>query len=403
MLAVLGPGLLAGLSDDDPAGITTYSTLGAEYGYRMLWVLTLSTIALVVFHELGARMGMVTGRGLMALVRERFGPRVAVAGIAVLTIANVGTMCAELAGVAAGSELLFGIDKMVSVPVAMVALSLLVLRGSFRRVEHILLALSAVFVTYIVSGILAHPDWGAAGAGLVVPSMPADRAATYLAVATLGTTLAPWGLSFIQSYAVDKHIPVSQLKYERVDVITGAVLTGVIGVFIVMACAATLHAHGLHVDEASDAARALEPLAGHLAGTLFGVGFLGAALLAGALVPMSTAFSVCEGLKQPADVNAGFREAPVFYLAFGAVMVIAGVVVITPNVSLVTILVATQALNAALLLFMLPFLIMLGRDRETMGVHALGRGGLALTIGTFAGVAASVGALGYFAVSGAVG
>jgi Mn2+/Fe2+ NRAMP family transporter len=399
LLAVLGPGLLAGLSDDDPAGITTYSVLGADYGYQLLWVLSLSTIALIVFHELGARMGIVTGRGLMALVRERFGRRVAIGGVVVLVIANTGTMCAELAGVAAGGQLLFHIDKGVSVPIAAAGVSLLVLRGSFHRVEHVLLAISAVFVTYIISGVLAHPDWGAAAHGLLVPSMPGTRDAVYLAVATLGTTLAPWGLAFIQSYAVDKGIPPSQLAYERVDVISGALLTGIIGVFIVMACAATLYAHGLHITQASDAAEGLKPLAGHLAGTLFGVGFLGAALLAGAVVPMSTAFSVCEGLGQPADVDAGFREARVFYGAFAAVVAVAGVVVLIPGVPLITILVATQALNAILLLFILPFLIVLGRDRSTMGEHALGAKGLVLTCTTFVFVAISVLALGYFTVA----
>lgn len=400
LLAVLGPGLLAGLSDDDPAGITTYSVLGADYGYRLLWVLALSTAALIVFHELGARMGIVTGKGLMALVRDRYGVRVAAAGAAILVIANVGTMCAELAGVAAGAHLLFHASKALSVPVAALLLAALVLRGSFKRVEHILLAISAVFVTYAISGILAHPDWAATARGLVVPSMPATRDAVYIAVATLGTTLAPWGLSFIQSYAVDKKIPVAQLAFERIDVITGAVLTGVIGVFIVVACAATLHVHGLHVSDASDAARALRPLAGPLAGTLFGIGFLGAALLAGAVVPMSTAFSVCEAFDRRADVNDGLREAPVFYATFGAVLVVAAAIVIAPGVPLIGILVGTQALNAVLLLFILPFLIALGRDRDVMGAHALGRGGLALTIGTFGLVAASVAALGYFAVTG---
>jgi NRAMP (natural resistance-associated macrophage protein)-like metal ion transporter len=400
LLAVLGPGLLAGLSDDDPAGITTYSVLGADDGYRMLWVLTLSTVALIVFHELGARMGIVTGKGLMTLVRERFGRRVAAGGVAVLLVANIGTMCAELAGIAAGAQLLLHVSKGVSVPLAAIVLSLLVLRGSFHRVEHVLLALSAVFVTYVISGVLAHPDWAAAGRGLVVPSMPLDRDSIYLAVATLGTTLAPWGLAFIQSYAVDKRIPVEQLRYERVDVISGAILTGVIGVFIVIACAATLHVHGLHIDEAADAARGLEPLAGHLAGTLFGLGFLGAALLAGAVVPMSTAFSVCEGFDRPADVDATFAEAPLFYGSFAAVMAVAAVVVLLPGVPLVAILVGTQALNAVLLLVILPFLIALGRDRATMGEHALASKGFALTVGAFAFVAVSIFALGYLTLAG---
>ena len=210
LLAVLGPGLLAGLSDDDPAGVTTYSILGAEHGYRLLWVLTLSTAALIVFHELGARMGVVTGIGLLALIRERFGARVTAAAITTLVIANLGTMCAEFAGVAAGAELLGGVPRSVSVPVAGLAVSVLVLRGSFHRVEHVLLTLSAVFAAYFVSGILARPDWGAVARGLVVPSMPLTQDAVLLVVATVGTTLAPWGLAFIQSYAVDKKLRVEK-------------------------------------------------------------------------------------------------------------------------------------------------------------------------------------------------
>lgn len=392
--------MLAGLSDDDPAGITTYSVLGADYGYQMLWVLVLSTAALIVFHELGARMGLVTGKGLLAVVRERFGQRVAIGAAAVLVVANGGTMCAELAGVAAGSGLLFGAPKGISVPVAVIVLAVLVLRGSFHRVEHVLLAASAIFATYILSGILAGPDWGAAGRGLVVPSMPLTRDAMYIAVATLGTTLAPWGLAFIQSYAVDKQIPVEDLRYERVDVISGAVLTGVIGVFIVMACAATLHSQGLQVADAADAARGLEPLAGALAGKLFGVGLLGAALVAGAIVPMSTAFSVSESAGQRADINARVREAPLFYGSFVLVMVAAAVIVMLPGVPLITILVATQALNAVLLLAILPFLVVIGRDRRVMGDHALGRAGSTAAFAALAVVALSIAALGLLAVTG---
>ncbi|HEX2708641.1 MAG TPA: Nramp family divalent metal transporter, partial [Solirubrobacterales bacterium] len=244
LLAVVGPGLLAGLSDDDPAGITTYSILGAKYGYEMLWVLALSTTALIVFHELGVRLGIVTGKGLLTLVRERYDGRAAALVLGALVIANTGTLCAEFAGVAAGGELLGGVSRYISVPFAAVGVSLLVLRGTFRYVEHVLLALSTVFVAYVISGILAHPDWGATAKGLVVPSMPLNREAVLVAVATVGTTLAPWGLAFIQSYAVDKKLKIKDLRYERVDVIVGALLTGVIGLFVVVACAATLHVQG---------------------------------------------------------------------------------------------------------------------------------------------------------------
>jgi Mn2+/Fe2+ NRAMP family transporter len=393
LLAVVGPGLLAGLSDDDPAGITTYSILGADFGYTLLWVLALSTVALIVFHELAARTGVVTGKGLMRLVRERYGGRATAVAMVALGIANVGTICAEFAGVAAGMEVLTGASRYLTVPFAALAVSVLVLRGSFGRVEHVLLALSAIFVAYVFSGLLAHPDWGAAAKGLVVPQLPGTRHGILVVVATLGTTLAPWGLSFIQSYAVDKRLRVQDLGYERVDVASGAVLTGIIGFFIVVACAATLHVEGKHIHDASDAAVALRPLAGSAAQTLFGLGLVGAALLAAAVVPLATAYSVAEAFEQRADLNDRFREAPLFYGAYGASVLIAIVLVLIPGAPLIPILFLSQALNAVLLLAILPFLRALARDRELMGEHRLGPVDSTITAAVIALVAVSVVAL----------
>lgn len=370
-LAVLGPGLLAGLSDDDPAGITTYSILGAQEGYRLLWVLALSTVALIVFHELAARTGVVTGKGLVALVRERYGALAAAVAVGALLVANIGTLCAELAGVAIGADLLFGAPRAVSVPIAAVAVIVLVLVEGFHRVEHVLLAMSAVFVTYIVAGFLAHPDWGAAARGLVVPSMPGGQDAILLCVATLGTTLAPWGLAFMQSYAVDKRLTVEDLRLERIDVATGAILTGIIGVFIAIACAATLHPAGITIDDGAEAARALQPAAGSAAATLFGVGLLGAALLAAAIVPLSTAYSVCEARSLPAGLDLHVRQAPLFYGAFVGGIVVAAAIVLVPSVGLVPVLYLTQALNAVLLLAILPFMRGLATDRSVLGAHVL--------------------------------
>jgi Mn2+/Fe2+ NRAMP family transporter len=385
--------MLAGLSDDDPAGITTYSILGAKYGYELLWVLALSTAALIIFHELGVRMGIVTGKGLLALVREHYGTRGASIALVALVIANFGTLCAEFAGVAAGAQLLAGASRYFSVPVAAFGVSALVLRGSFHRVEHVLLALSAVFVAYILSGFLAHPDWGAAAKGLTVPSMPLTREAALVAVATLGTTLAPWGLAFIQSYAVDKRLTVKDLRYERIDVIVGAVLTGVIGLFVVVACAATLHVHGISINDARDAAHALDPLAGNLAATLFGLGFLGAALLAAAIVPLSTAYSVSEAFGARADIDDSLQEAPLFYGSFGAIVAVAAAVVLIPGAPLIRILFLSQALNAVLLVVLLPFMLRLARDPAVMGRHVLGGTDRLLTGFALGMVVASVAAL----------
>ncbi len=393
LLAVLGPGLLAGLSDDDPAGITTYSVLGADHGYQLLWVLLLSTVALVIFHGLAARMGVVTGQGLIGLVRQRYGVRVGGAVLVALVVANIGTTCAEFAGIAAGFEI-FGISRYVSVPVAAVAVSLLVLRGSFHRVERLLLAVSTVFLAYIVSGFLAHPDWGAALRGTVVPTMPMTGEAIAIVTATLGTTLAPWGLSFMQSYAVDKKLRTEDLPAERIDVVTGAVLTGVIGFFVVVACAATLHRDGLHIAAAADAAVALQPLAGSAAATLFAAGLIGASFLAASILPLSTAYSVCEYAGFEAAVDDPYREARTFYLTYAVISLIGTVVVLVPGAPLVTILVGTQVLNAVLLVPLLLAMVGLGRDRDLMGDFAAGRRATAVYALTTAVVVSCVVTLG---------
>jgi Mn2+/Fe2+ NRAMP family transporter len=329
----------------------------------------------------------------MRLVRERYGRRPTQVALTALVVANVGTIAAEFAGVAAGMQVLTGTSKYISVPLAAAAVSVLVLKGSFRRVEHVLLALSAIFVAYIISGVLAHPDWGATAKGLVIPSMALSRHGVLVTVATIGTTLAPWGLAFIQSYAVDKRLTVKDLRYERVDVISGAVLTGVIGAFIVIACAATLHAHGQHIHDARDAAVALRPLAGSAATTLFGLGLVGAALLAAAIVPLSTAYSVAESFDRKCDLNDTFRQAPVFYGSYGACALVAVTLVLIPGAPLIPILFLSQALNAVLLLAILPFLRALARDPQVMGEYRIGRGTSAATAIVIALVAVSVAAL----------
>jgi Mn2+/Fe2+ NRAMP family transporter len=394
--AVCGPGLLAGLSDDDPAGITTYSILGADFGYRLLWVLLLSTVTLVIFHELGARLGVVTGRGLTGLIRAQHGRRSAMLAAAVLVAANIGTTAAEFAGIAASLDLA-GVTRYVSVPLAAVLVTTLVVKGSFRRVEHVLLALSAVFVAYIVSGFLAHPDWNAAARGLVVPSLPLNRHALLVATATLGTTLAPWGLAFIQSYAVDKRLGPKDLRYERIDVFGGALLTGVIGFFVVIACAATLHRHGQSIHDARDAAVALRPLAGSFASTLFAIGLLGAALLAAAVLPLSTAYSVSEAMGREGRVEGKPREEPVFYGTYFAVTAVGAGIVMVPGAPLVPILFLTQAANAVLLLPLLVLMIVLARDRSLMGEYAADRRQTAVVVALIGVVALCTVALAAFA------
>jgi NRAMP (natural resistance-associated macrophage protein)-like metal ion transporter len=397
LAAVVGPGLLAGLSDDDPAGITTYSILGARHGYSLLWVIVVSTVALVLFHEVGARMGVVTGRGLTGLARDRYGSRVALFALGALLTANLGTTCAELAGIAVGGELA-GIPRSVTVPLAIVVVVGLLAGGSFRRVEHVLLALGAVFLTYIVSGVLSHPAWGEAARGLVVPSLPGDRDGLLVVVATVGTTLAPWGLAFIQSYAVDKHLVAAQLRAERVDVVVGAVLTGVIGAFVVVACAATLHPRGIRVDDAGQAAEALRPVAGHLASALFGIGLVGAALLAAAVLPLATAYSTCEAFGREAHIQRSPREEPLFYGTIAGSLVLAGGLVLIPGAPLVSILFLTQALNAIVLVPVLWLIRRLASDPALMGGQRLSRTDSVATGIALAGITACVLALGVLSV-----
>jgi Mn2+/Fe2+ NRAMP family transporter len=369
---VLGPGLLAGLSDDDPAGITTYSVLGADHGYTLLWVLLLSTVALIIFHDLGARLGVVTGQGLIGLVRHRYGVGVGAGALLALVTANLGTATAEFAGIAAGAELL-GVNRYLAVPVAAVAVSWLVLAGSFHRVEHVLMALAGVFLAYVGAGVLAHPDWSAALGGLVTPRMSLEHGETLIVAATVGTTLAPWGLSFIQSYAVDKRLTVRDLGYERTDVVVGALLTGVIGFFVVVACAATLHESHLRIESADDAAAALAPVAGDLAGLCFAVGLIGAALLAAAILPLSTAYSICDFTGSEAALDSPFHEARVFYLSNVAITTLAAAIVLIPAVPLVPLLISTQMLNAVLLVPLLALMAHVSRDKSILGAHVVSR------------------------------
>jgi NRAMP (natural resistance-associated macrophage protein)-like metal ion transporter len=370
--AVLGPGLIAGLSDDDPAGITTYAVMGADHGYALLWVLVIATGMLVLYHLLGVRIGVATGQGMIGLVRERYGVRVGSGILACLLVANLGTLAAEYAGIAAALGLV-GVPRAVSAPAAAIVISTLVVRSSFHLVERVLLALGALLAAYVLSGLLAGPDYGATLQGLVLPGTSGHEGALITAVAVVGTTIAPWGLSFIQSYAVDKRVKAEELRLENVDIVTGAVLTGVIGLFVVVACAATLHVTGRSIQDAADAAIALEPLAGSLASTLFGVGLLAAGTLAAAVVALSSGYSMAEAIGTEARVDEGLREAPLFYGTFLVMTAMAALLVALPFVPLLPILFLSQVLNAILLVPILIALARIGGDADAMGPLRVGR------------------------------
>ena len=365
-LAVLGPGLLAGLSDDDPAGITTYSLLGTDHGYRLLWIIPASTVLLVQFHLTAVRIGAASGQGLVAVIRTRWGPHWGYFAVIGLLFANFGTICAEYAGISAAGSLI-GIPSWISAPIAAVLISLIVVLGSFHRVERILLVVSSTLALYIVDGILAAPDWSQVWYSSVVPRMPVDQAGWIAIAATLGTTLAPWGLVFIQSYAVDKKITIANLRWERVDVIIGSLLTGIIGLAIAVACAATLHKSGVRIEDAGDAAIALRPLAGSFATVLFGAGLLGASLLAAAIVPLATAYSIAEGAGAEASLDLDSHHFRLFYAAFVGLTVAAASVVSLPGLPLIPLIYTSQVVNAVMLPLHVVALQLLARDPAIMG------------------------------------
>ena len=365
-LAVLGPGLLAGLSDDDPAGITTYSVLGADHGYRLLWIIPASTILLVQFHLMAVRIGAATGKGFVGVIREKWGRGAAYAAIVGLMFANFGTICAEYAGISAAGSLV-GIPTWISAPVAGVLISLIVVLGSFHRVERVLLVVSSTLALYIIDGLLAKPDWSMVLSGSLVPRMPLNAAGWVAVAAALGTTLAPWGLAFIQSYAVDKKITLDTLRFARVDVIIGSVLTGVIGLAIAVACAATLNKAGVHIKDAGDAAIALRPLAGSFATVLFGAGLLGASLLAAAIVPIATAYSIAEGVGEPASLDLDSHHFQWFYAAFVGLTVAAVSVVSLPGLPLIPLIYSSQVVNAVLLPLHVVALQVLAANPAIMG------------------------------------
>jgi NRAMP (natural resistance-associated macrophage protein)-like metal ion transporter len=372
VVAIVGPGLIAAASDNDAGGITTWSVIGARYGYGLLWLLLLITPILAVTQEMGARMGAVTGKGLAALIREQFSLRVTALAMLALLVANFGTTVAEFSGIAAAFSLAH-VPAWACVPPVAFGVWLLVTRGSYRRVEKVFLAMTAVYAAYVVAGLLAHPDWRSAAHNSFVPTVNTTTLWLLTAVAAIGTTITPWGQFFIQAYVVDKRISVRDYLYTRIEVYVGAVFTNGIDLFIVVACAATLYRQGLVVDTARQAAQALRPLAGELASLLFGFGLLNVSILGAAILPLTTAYAVCEAFGFESGLDKKFDEAPIFNGLLTAFILVPALVAIIPRLPLVRVMLLSQDVNGILLPIILIYVLKIINDPAVMGDNVNGR------------------------------
>jgi NRAMP (natural resistance-associated macrophage protein)-like metal ion transporter len=371
-LAIMGPGIITQNVDNDAGGITTYSLAGAGFGYFMLWTLIPITIALYVVQEMAARLGAVTGHGLADLIRERYGVRTTTFVMLALLLADFGNTMAEFSGLAAGGEI-FGISKYIFVPIGALAVWLLVVKGTFRSVERIFLVASAVYIAYVISGVMAHPNWGEVLRATVTPSFSLKADYVIMLVGVVGTTIAPWMQFYIQSAVVEKRITVKEYGYTRVDVFIGSIMTDVVAWFIIVACGATIFARHLHVETVKDAALALFPLAGQYAGALFAFGLINASLFSASVLPLATSYYVCEALGFQSGVDRTIHQAPVFYGLYIALIVGACIVVLLPGAPLLQILFLSQVANGVLLPFILIFMLLLVNHKRLMGVYVNSR------------------------------
>lgn len=367
-LAVMGPGIITGNVDNDANGIAVYSVAGAHFGYRLLWTLVLSTAALALVQEMVARMGAVTGKGLADLIRERFRVRLTVFVMVVLVLANLANTIGDFAGVAGAMEII-GVSRYLAVPLAAIFVWLLVVRGSYRLVERVFLGATLIYATYVISAILAHPPWGEVLRAVVTPTWQFDRAYVAMVIGLIGTTIAPWMQFYQQAAVVDKGIREQDYRYARIDTYLGVISLNVVAFFIIVACGATLFAHGVTIKDAADAAVALRPLAGPNASWLFGIGLLNAGLFSVAIIPLSTAYAVCEAFGWEAGLDRSPREAPVFVGLFTGLIVASALVILIPGIPLIPVMLFSQVLNGMLLPFVLLFLILLTSDRDIMGAY----------------------------------
>jgi len=371
-LAVMGPGIITSNVDNDAGGIATYSMAGSNFGNSLLWTLLPIMLILVVVQEMSARMGVVTGKGLSDLIRERFGVKITVYLLFGILLTNFGNIIAEFAGVASSLEI-FHISKFISVPLSALLVWLLVVKGSYRSVEKVFLYACLFYVTYIVSGFLAKPDWGAIGTSLVRPSLDFSPGALGMVIGLVGTTIAPWMQFYLQASIVEKNIAVRDYKHSRLDVVAGSILVTIVAGFIVLTCAATLFKAGIRVETAADAALALKPLAGRYCSALFAFGLLNASLFAASILPLSTAFIICEGMGWENGVNKRFSEAPQFYGLYTVLVFLGAGIILLPRIPLFRVMLISQVVNGLVLPVVLVFMLILINSSKLMGKYKNGK------------------------------
>jgi Mn2+/Fe2+ NRAMP family transporter len=365
-LWVLGPGLVAASAGNDAGGIATYSSAGAKFGYDLLWVMLIITVSLAIVQEMCSRLGAATGRGLLDLIRERFGLGWSLIAVSAILIANTGLVISEFVGIGAASEL-FGISRYITVPVAALVVWYLVVYGNYRQVERIFLVMTLVFFAYPIAAILAQPDYSAVLKGLFVPRIYTNLEYLIMLVALIGTTITPYMQLFQQSSTVERNVARSTYGYERIDAYAGSIFSNFMSISMIIATAATLHLAGqTQIESAADAAKALEPVAGKFAQTLFGIGLLGASMLAAAVLPLATSYAVSETFGFQKGVNLDFRRAPVFFRLFSLLILIGAVVALIPNLPVISLLFGVQILNGAILPIILLFILLLVNDTRLM-------------------------------------
>ena len=372
ILAAAGPGIIAELAGNDAGGISTFSVAGASYGYAVLWTIPIVMLFLMVVQESAARMGAKTGKGFAALIRENFGIKLTTFAMLALLVANFGTTLSEFSGIAAGMEL-FGVSKYISIPIAGLAVWALLMGGSYRRTEKVFLVMSLVFLTYVVAAIVSKPDWGEVAFNSVVPQVPLEVNFFALVIAIIGTTVAPWMIFFGQSNVVEKRVNIKGMFFQRVDVFSGAVVACLVVWFIIITTGTVLFSQGIVVDSAGQAALALEPFVGSYAKQLFGIGLVGASFLAACVLPLTTSYAICEAYGWERGTDRSWSEAPAFKGFITVLIIISCVVVLIPDVNLLSIMLTAQFVNGILLPVLLLFLIVLINSKRIMGMYANGK------------------------------